>query len=169
MGKNSNKPNEKIKIAHKIFLECGGDINMAIENEKMPYKRKSTLLKIAKDNKWYDDIKTNKINYICQKEEKNDRELNNNREIEQKEDINIMLKELRKKLFDEIINDKTSSKKDCQSLKIIPKTLSEAVKALIDIDKRISEKEISNMPNLPDAYKFILEKCAKKTKDEENK
>lgn len=44
-------------------------------------------------------------------------------------------------LFDEITGSEKSDIPGEFSLKIAPKTLSEAIKALIDIDKRISERE----------------------------
>lgn len=70
-------------------------------------------------------------------------------------------------LFDEITGSEDSDIPGEFSLKIAPKTLSEAIKALIDIDKRISEREGSEQSTVLRPYRSILASCAKITEVEE--
>lgn len=79
----------------------------------------------------------------------------------------MKLKTLGKVLFDEITGNKNSDIPGELSLNIAPKTLSEAIKALIDTDKRISEREGSEQSTALRPYRSILASCAKITEVED--
>ncbi len=63
--------------------------------------------------------------------------------------------------FDEITGSEDSDIPGESPLKIAPKTLSEAIEALIDIDKRIYEREGSEQSTALGPYESILASCAK--------
>jgi hypothetical protein len=75
--------------------------------------------------------------------------------------IMVKFKTIRQMLFDQIMDDGETGNLNKSPIKISPKTLSEAIKALIDIDKRIAEREFNYTSESSDPYYDILMKCAK--------
>jgi len=212
-----NQNNSRIDTAHRVFIACGGDIDESMKHENMPYKAKKTLRKLARENKWYQEIGITEPWRMGLKEEdiedihetfiKTGGHIRNtaqrtgfgrstvskyakargwyrgleqvsvksmNRESAQKqnkEDEGVMrqLRTLRKALFNEIIGNEYSKTIDKASLKIAPKTLSAAIKALLDIDKRVSERaksESCQQREMPVAYQNILVRCMRIVNDE---
>lgn len=210
-------------MAQSIFIACNGDIKKAIEHEKMPYKRKSTVSRLAKEYGWYEDtgipkpkprglseeeiekirnafIETNghiiktaqytgfakstvsryaksrnwheellQINKkLLNKSSNNNIACLDDKQLSKTQDDNkeiiAKLKALRQILLNEIVNDKNLELDEISCLKIHPKTLSEAVKALIDIDKRISELEGTQYSTISDMYQNIIENCGEISK-----
>jgi len=212
-----NQHKLRIDTAHRIFIACGGDIDEAMKHENMPYKAKKTVRKLARENKWYQEIGITEPWRMGLKEEdiEDIREtfiemgghIRNTaqrtgfgrstvskyakardwyKELEQasvksmapeaeqkqnKEDERVMrqLRTLRKALFNEIIGNEHSETVDKSSLKMAPKTLSAVIKALLDIDKRISEhakSEDGQKHTMPAAYQNILARCMRIVNEE---
>ena len=80
----------------------------------------------------------------------------------------VMLKlvALRRLLFEEVIGNERTETLEGPSLRILPKTLAEAVRAIIDIDKRITEREGTRQVTMLDTYQSILTRCARIVEDE---
>ena len=220
----TNRHQWRIEMAHSIFTAYDGDIDKAMKHEKMPYKAKETVRKLAREREWYKElgigkpkkagglkeweierihrefIKANgvikekaqrtgfgkasvsryakargwheelfQINAkLINKKAENGDSVNKSsslhadtmQEKDSKEGI-VELKMLRQLLFDEIMGNDSPEATNKPSLKIVPKTLSEAVKALIDIDKRISDREGNQQAAVSDQYQDILSGCAK--------
>jgi hypothetical protein len=74
------------------------------------------------------------------------------------EEIIAKLKQLRQLLF-QAITDDDNRKQTSPTLKIEPRTISEAVKALLDVDKRISEHEGNRPVTVWGPYQRILSRC----------
>jgi hypothetical protein len=76
------------------------------------------------------------------------------------EQITPKLKVLREILFEQIMGNEISEIDSGLSLRIAPKTLAEVIKALIDVDKRIGEREGIRSGATWDEYQRILANCA---------
>ncbi len=221
---NMNKHQWRQQMAQEIFISCNGDIDKAMKHSKMPYKKRSTVMKLAREKDWYDHIDIQKPrNGALTHEEiekihkifiENDGHITktaelagfskstvsryaktknwhqelleiNKDKLDEKIDIHspytdpliidesgnkndkttLRLKVLRKMLFEKITGQKSSESSHQINLKLEPKTLSEAIKALIDIDKRISDREDNSTSKDTDPYKDILAKCADMKKE----
>ncbi|MBD3181041.1 hypothetical protein GF312_02045 [Candidatus Poribacteria bacterium] len=214
---NMNKHQWRQQMAMEIFISCNGDIDKAMKHGKMPYKKRSTVMKLAKENNWYSNInikrprsgaltneeiekihqifiknngsitKTAKLSGFSKStvsryaktenwhqelleisKENLDEETNSNgrkypitEDSDEETDNTILrLKALRKMLFEKITGERASGSSTQINLNLEPKTLSEAIKALIDIDKRISDREDNKNSKNTDPYRNILAKCA---------
>lgn len=138
-SRTSTLSGEEIERIHKAFIETDGCIYRVAQCTGFA---RSTISKYAKKGDW-------RRNLPHKEEEK----------IE--EEIMPRLRALRELLFEEIMGDeKTEADSDC-SLRIPPKTLAEAVKALIDVDKRVTERKGTQPTEISDTYQGILERCAR--------
>ena len=79
------------------------------------------------------------------------------------EEVIVKLRTLRRILFKEIIGYEDPN--SILPIKITPKTLSEAIKALLDIDKRISEHAGGRQVTILEQYQRILTECAEIVED----
>ncbi len=52
----ANRHQWRIEMARSILMACNGDIDKAMKHEKMPYKKKSTVMKLAKESECFKDI-----------------------------------------------------------------------------------------------------------------
>jgi hypothetical protein len=43
-------------MARSILMACNSDINKAMKHGKMPYKKKSTVMKLAKEGECFKDV-----------------------------------------------------------------------------------------------------------------
>ena len=206
-------------MARSILMACNGDIDKAMKHEKMPYKKKSTVMKLAKESEFFKGIEISKPRSGRLTEEEIERihsvfietdgyigktaqctgfgkstvsryarargwheeliEITKRLLNQEKEGTNessplkdykvqddnervmLRLKTLRKVLFGKITGSENSDIPGEFSLKIAPKMLSEAIKALIDTDKRISEREGNEQSTALRPYQSILASCAK--------
>ena len=213
----------RVEMARAVFACCNGDVDRAMEHEKMPYKTKRAVQRLAKDHGWYGElgISTPKgfrrlneeqiqrmrkafietegsiqrtaqhagfarstVTKYAEKGGWREELLGINREIidheeggeslvngplasqdageseEDGEGTIARLKTLRQLLFEQIIGDETSEPTRKPPLRIAPKTLSEAVKALLDVDKRISELAGTRPVAIWGPYQNVLSRCA---------
>jgi len=229
-----NKYQWRIEAAHNIFLACRGNIDKAMTHEKMPYKTKKTVRRLAREYMWYQELDISRTERTGRlKEEDIERiheafiesggqirnsaqrtgfgkstvskyakargwyeeliqidteslnrkaeqsralqlpNLDNEgmaqeqgKEDEEEEEAIVQLRTLRKILFKAIIGHEEPEATDKSQLKIKPKTLSEAIKVLLDIDKRILEREEDQNIAIPGPYQNILARCARIVVDE---
>ena len=117
------------------------------------------MSKYAKKKGWDEEIQ--RIGGNGAKQEKDGE---NSRTAEQ---VMSKLKELRKLIFEEVMGNEKTETAGESLLKIPPRTLAEVVKALIDIDKRITEREEPQSSTVLDAYREILINCARIVEDEQ--
>ena len=150
-SRTSTLSEEEIERIHKAFIETDGCVYRIAQCTGFA---RSTISKYAKKGGWHKNLPHNNAKDIIQKEgEKVEGE------------IMPRLRILRELLFEEIMgDDKTETDSDC-SLRIPPKTLAEAVKALIDVDKRVTERKGTQPTEISDIYQGILERCARIIKD----
>ena len=147
--RKSRLKDEDIEDIHKSFIETRGNIRNTAQ--KVGFGR-STVSKYAKTRGWYDELHHINTEFL-------------NREAGQNtEQVAVGLRTLRRMLFKEIIGYEDPS--SIPYIKITPKTLSEAIKALLDIDKRISEHEGGLQVTILEQYQRILAGCAKIVEDE---
>lgn len=227
-----NKSQWRIETAHNIFLACRGNIDKAMTHEKMPYKTKKTVRRLAREHKWYQELDISRTERIGRLEEEDIERIHEafiesggqirnsaqrtgfgrstvskyakaggwyeeliqidmeslNRKAEQsrslplpnadndgmaqeqgkedEEEAIVQLRTLRRILFKAIIGHEEPEATDKSQLKIKPKTLSEAIKVLLDIDKRILEREEDQNIAIPVPYQNILARCAGIVEDE---
>ena len=148
MGITKRLKEEDIEQIHQVFIETNGYVS---KTARLTGFAKSTVSRYAKARNWQHEV--NQVNK---------RTLLQEGDIKQNDEILAKLKSLRKALFDEITGGDGPYTKDESTLKIAPKTLSEAIKALVDIDKRISEREDmrSAAARSTDTYQEIITNCA---------
>lgn len=168
---------EKVAEIRKVFMETGGYVSGTARRTGFA---KSTVSRYARKRGWHKEL-------LCSDPNQPNRQIEmrntasrspasdkNNEKIvsvedkengDAKEQIMSKLIALRKLLFDEIIRDEKPQVTDSPPLKILPKTLAEAVKALIDIDKRITEREGNQPTTVLDTYQNILARCARIMED----
>ncbi len=140
---------ENIESIHSVFIETGGCVR---ETAKRIGFGRSTVSRYARARGWREELRQIDPKPPDQKTE-------NSHVLE--EEITAKLEKMRQLLFNEIMGDENSEPIDGSSLKIAPRTLSEIVKALIDVDKRISEREEKQPDAMSDPYQIILARCAK--------
>ena len=58
--KLANRHQWRIEMARSIIMACNGDIDKAMKHEKMPYKKKSTVVKLAKESECFKDTEISK-------------------------------------------------------------------------------------------------------------
>lgn len=173
---------DEIEKIRNAYIETGGCVRKTARHTGFG---RSTVSRYAKARRWYEKLSQMDAMLINQKAGCGDshdnlvilpqtvppeKEGNGGSEAGLQDDGGkqktiVKLKKMRQLLFDEIMADEKSEAHDGSVLKIIPKTLSEAVKALIDIDKRISEREESQSDTMLEPYLRILERCTKMAKD----
>ena len=214
-------------MARNIFVACDGDIDRAMKHDKMPYKKRSTVMRLARENDWYSQVKTpeprsGKLTEeeietirkafmetggyigktaqrtgfgkatvsryakarnwhqqllksskqeleegVQKKDPVNDARQSDEALVDDKNDKTTEeLKAVRQMLLDQISGRDSSELENRPALKIAPKTLSEAIKALIDIDKRIADRENEQPLTELDPYQKIVVQCAKTGEDE---
>ena len=133
------------------------------------------MSKYAKARCWYEElirIDTESLNRKA--EQSKDLQLPNldsegmtqEQSKEDEEETIVQLRTLKRTLFKAIIGHEKPEATNESQLKIKPKTLSEAIKVLLDIDKRILEREEDQNITIPVPYQNILARCAKIVEDE---
>ena len=161
---NSKLTEEEIEKIYTVFVETGGHISRTAQ--RMGYA-KSTISKYARKGRWLQESRRdNSAEPLSQ--DNDDGEAIWEESIDSEGQTLPKLKELRELLFAEIMEKQKPHSSEESSLKIPPKTLAEVVKALIDIDKRITEREGPQSGTALDAYRNILMNCARIIKDEPN-
>ena len=151
-----------------MFIETGGYINKTARRTGFS---KSTVSRYVQKSGWREELLQTNRGQIDQQTKGKDimNELppltGSNRETipeegkangEAEGQVLSKLVALRGLLFEEIMGNERVETLNGSSLRMPPKTLAEAVRALVDIDKRISEREGTQ----PDTYQRILERCA---------
>ncbi len=182
-NEDSQTRNSKLTVAeieeiHEMFVETGGYVNQTAQRTGFS---KSTVSRYAGRNDWREELPRNNMEQLDQRTEgkaimnespplsKENGEATpggdeGNEEAE--EQVMSKLIALRGLLFEEIMGGERAETLDCPPLKILPRTLAEAVKALIDVDKRIIERKENQPATLLDTYQSILARCAKVVEDE---
>jgi len=155
MPRKNRLTEDQIEKIHKAFIETSGFVRKTAKHTGFG---KSTVSRYAKSRGWYEELSNMDLGL--------DTQANKDEAQEGKERITANLRKIRQFLFDEIMGDGEPKKTDQSSLKIAPRTLSEAVKALIDVDKRISEREDTQQDVISNPYRRILENCARMAKGE---
>lgn len=130
-----------------VFLETNGCVS---KTAKLTGYNRNTVSRYAKANDWNSLLLQKSVEIMNQ-----DKKDSATDEII----ITEILKELREKLLNVLMKNGQSSSDKGSSLGIAPKTLSEVIKALIDIDKRIADREHQNSSSKLDPYLIVLEKC----------
>jgi hypothetical protein len=165
---------EEIDRVHDIFIKTGGHVR---ETARHTGFGKSTVSRYARAKDWYEELsqmdesgelhshisafKETQARVLCSEEGKKEDFAGRSDGDEVQEGTTAKLIKMRHLLFDEIMGDENSEVISKDSLKITPRTLSEAVKALIDVDKRISEREGDQPDTVLDPYQMIIARCAK--------
>ena len=137
-------------------MEAGGHI---YRTAKLSGFAGSTVSKYAKKKGWDEGIQ--RVGGNGPKQEKDGENSGTAEQVMSK------LKELRKLIFEEVMGNEKTETVGESLLKIPPRTLAEVVKALIDVDKRISEREEPQLNTVLDAYREILINCARIVEDEQ--
>ncbi len=160
----------EIEKIHELFIETGGYVNKTARHTGFS---KSTVSRYATRNDWRKELPHNSIKRLDHRiKGKNitnesplpDKDDDKNGEAE--DQVMSKLVTLRGLLFQEIMVDERDEALDELPLKILPRTLAEAVKALIDIDKRIAERKETQQFTLLDTYHSILARCARLVENE---
>ena len=168
---------EEVAEIHEVFMETGGYVSGTAQRTGFA---KSTVSRYARKRGWHEEL-------FCSDPNQSNRQIeirntvsrspisdeNNGKTVLEKdkgngdaeEQIMSKLMALRKLLFEEIMGDENPEVTDGPPLKILPRTLAEAVKALIDIDKRITEREGNHPTTMLDTYQNILARCARIMED----
>jgi len=168
---------EEVAKMHEVFVETGGYVN---ETARRTGSAKSTVSRYARKRGWHKEILYSDSNQSNRQTEMRNivsklplSDKNNRKTVltegkgngDAEEQIMPKLIALRKLLFEEIIGDENPEVIDGPPLKILPRTLAEAIKALIDIDKRITEREGNQPITMLDTYQNILARCARIMED----
>ncbi len=164
---------EEVEKIREVFMETGGYINKTARHTGFA---KSTVSRYARKENWHEELlcsdpkqpetgdATDKSPFIG----KDNRETVLTKDRENRDaDRQVMSKlvALRRLLLEEIMRDAKPETVGESPLKILPRTLAEAVKALIDVDKRIAERERDQPATILDAYQNILARCARIVED----
>ncbi len=150
---------EKVAEIREVFMETGGYVSGTARRTGFA---ESTVSRYARKRGWHEELCRSPVS------DKNNEKIVSVEDKENgdaKERIMPKLIALRKLLLNEIIGDEKPAVTDGPPLKILPKTLAEAVKALIDIDKRIAEREGNQPTTVLDTYQNILARCARIMED----
>lgn len=146
---------EKVAEIREVFMETGGYVSGTARRTGFA---KSTVSRYARKRGWHEELcrspvsdKDNEKIVSVEDKENGDAE----------EQVMPKLIALRELLFEEIMGDKKTDATGAPKLKILPRTLAEVVKALIDIDKRITEREGNQPTTMLDTYQSILARCAR--------
>ena len=176
--KTSKLTEEEIERVHRTFIETRGH---TYRTAQLTGFARSTVSKYAEKNNWYEETQhSNNMESLDQETKREGRiyellPLDNGRKREEQEkdegngrtaeQVMSKLKELRELMFEEIMGNEKTEAAGESLLKIPPRTLAEVVKALIDIDKRITERQGPQSDTVLDAYQRILIGCARIVED----
>ncbi len=173
-SRTSKLTEEEIEEIHGAFIETGGYVYRAAQFTGFA---RSTVLKYARKRCWYEEIQhSNNRESLDQEAKKMHTMDSGSKTAKQEKDgenevtaeqVTPRLKELRELMFEEIMGKGEAEKAGKSSLKIPPRTLAEIIKALIDIDKRITEREGPQSDTALDTYRNILANCAIIVEDNE--
>jgi len=151
----------EIEKIYKAFIETGGHV---CRTAQYTGYAKSTVSRYVKRSGWREELlMQNSVKQPGQQAKMVTAEDAGSGNIE--EQIMSKLVTLREMLFEEIIGNGISETADESILKILPRTLAEAVKALVDIDKRIIERVEAQSVDVLDIYQSILTRCARIIED----
>ncbi len=169
---------EEIEEIHEVFVETGSCVSRTARNTGFS---KSTVSKYVEQNGWREELLNNSIKQLDQQTERKDimdesplltkndgKTTPDGYETNGEAEGQVMLKlvTLRGLLFEEIMGDERAKTLDGSPLRILPRTLAEAVKALIDVDKRITEREGTQPITVLGTYQSILARCARVVENE---
>ena len=146
---------EEIERIHRAFIETGGQI---YRTAQLTGFAGSTVSKYAKKRGWHEETQHSSKRAEQEKDGENEGTAGQ---------VISKLKELRELMFEEIMGNEKTEAAGESLLKIPPRTLAEVVKALIDIDKRITEREGPQSDTVLDAYQRILIHCARIVEDKQ--
>ena len=151
---------EEVENVHKAFIEANGNVCVVAQDTGYSI---STVSRYAKRNGWREELlmqgsakQLDQYSQMISNENAKDGDIENL--------VISKLVTIREMLFREIMG-KEEAGSTCKMLKILPRTLAEAVKALIDIDKRITERVEAQSIDTQDIYQNILMKCAETIDD----